>query len=136
MKFFDLNKKSFQWILLIFVSFVWGASFILMKKGLESFTAMQVGAIRIFIASIVLLPLLIGRLKKFNRKHIKSLLIVGFLGNFIPALLFAKAQTNVSSSLAGMLNTSFPIVALIIGTLFSLTAQKRPDIKLLELSSD
>ena len=61
---------------------------------------------------------MIGRLKKFNRKHIKSLLIVGFLGNFIPALLFAKAQTNVSSSLAGMFNTSFPIVALIIGTLF------------------
>ena len=117
MKFFDLNKKQWQWVLLIFVSFVWGASFILMKKGLESFSAMQVGAIRIFIASMVLLPLLIGRLKKFKRKDIKSLLIVGFIGNLIPAFLFAKAQTEVSSSLAGMLNTAFPIVALIIGTI-------------------
>ena len=118
MKFFNLNKKLWQWILLIFIAFVWGTSFILMKRGLESYNEMQVGSLRIFFASIFLLPLLISRLKKFKRKDLKNILIVGFIGNLIPAVLFAKAQTEVNSSLAGMLNTCFPIVALIIGSLF------------------
>ena len=118
MKFFDLNKKLWQWVLLILIAFVWGTSFILMKRGLESYNEIQVGSIRIFFASIFLIPLLFSRLKKFKRKDIKAILIVGFLGNLIPAVLFAKAQTEVNSSLAGMLNTSFPLIVLIIGSLF------------------
>jgi len=118
MKFFNLNNRPSQWIMLIFVSFIWGASFILMKRGLESFTPMQVGTLRIFFASLFLIPFLFKRLKKLKKKDLKSLLIIGFIGNLFPALLFAQAQTQVSSSLAAMLNTLFPIVALIIGSLF------------------
>ncbi len=118
MKFLNLNNRPSQWIMLIFVSFIWGASFILMKKSLESFTAMQVGTLRIFFASLFLIPFLFKRLKKFKKKDLKSLLTVGFIGNLFPALLFAKAQTQVSSSLAAMLNTLFPIIALIVGSLF------------------
>ena len=118
MKFLNLNNRPSQWIMLIFVSFIWGASFILMKKGLESFSPMQVGTLRIFFASLFLIPFLFKRLKKFKKKDLKSLLIIGFIGNLFPALLFAKAQTQVSSSLAAMLNTLFPIIALIIGSIF------------------
>ena len=118
MKFLNLNNRPSQWIMLIFVSFIWGASFILMKKGLESFSSMQVGTLRIFFASLFLIPFLFKRLKKFKKKDLKSLLIIGFIGNLFPALLFAKAQTQVSSSLAAMLNTLFPIIALIIGSIF------------------
>ncbi len=118
MKFLNLNNRSSQWILLIFVSFIWGASFILMKRGLESFSPVQVGSLRIFFASLFLIPFLFKRLKKFKKKDLKSLLIVAFIGNLFPALLFAKAQTQVSSSMAAMLNTLFPIIALITGSLF------------------
>ncbi len=118
MKFFDLHKRFWQWVLLIFVSFVWGASFILMKRGLESYSPLQLGSLRIFFAFLFLLPLLFKRLKKFNKKQLKPLLVVSIIGNLIPALLFALAQTQVSSSMAGMLNTMFPILALIIGALF------------------
>ncbi len=89
-----------------------------MKRGLESYSAMQLGTMRIFFAFLFLLPLLFKRLKKFTKKQIKPLLIVAFIGNLLPATLFALAQTEVSSSMAGMLNTMFPIIALIIGALF------------------
>lgn len=89
-----------------------------MKKGLEVYSPTQVGSFRIFFASLFLLPFLFKRLKKFKKKDLKSLLIVAFIGNFFPALLFAKAQTHVNSSLAAMLNTLFPIIALIIGSIF------------------
>ncbi len=125
MKIIDLNKKIWQWILLIFISFIWGASFILMKRGLESFNEFQLGTLRIFFASIFLLPLLFRRLKKIKKKYIKGILIIGFIGNLFPALLFAIAQTQINSSLAGMLNTGFPIFTLIIGSLFfGLKAEK------------
>ena len=118
MKFFDLHKRLWQWVLLLFVSFVWGASFILMKRGLESYSPLQLGTLRIFFAFLFLLPLFFKRIKKFKKKQIKPLLIVAIIGNFFPAILFALAQTKVSSSMAGMLNTMFPLIALIIGTIF------------------
>ncbi|NPA67056.1 MAG: DMT family transporter [Chlorobi bacterium] len=114
----NLNTKLSQWLLLIFVSFIWGTSFILMKRSLESFTEIQVGSFRILFASVFMLPVLLKRYKKFKKKHIKPLLTVSFIGNFFPAILFAKAQTGISSSLAAMLNTLFPITAVITGTLF------------------
>ncbi len=118
MKFFDLNKRLYQWLMLLILAFIWGASFILMKRGLETYSPMQVGSLRISFASLFLLPFLFKRLKKFKKKDIKSLMIVGFIGNLFPAFLFAEAQTQVSSSLAAMLNTLFPITALLIGTFF------------------
>lgn len=113
----DLNKRVWQWIVLVALAFIWGTSFILMKKALRSFTYNQVAGFRVFISFIVLLPVAIKRLKKVHRRHIKSLLIVGFIGNAIPAFLFTKAQTQISSSLAGMLNTIVPFFTLIIGAL-------------------
>jgi drug/metabolite transporter (DMT)-like permease len=113
----DLEKRSWQWIMLIFLAFIWGASFILMKKGLQSFTNFQVGGMRIFFSFIFFLPLIIRNLKKINRDNLGSLLIVGFIGNAIPAFLFATAQTEVNSSLAGILNSLTPIFTLLIGIL-------------------
>ncbi len=125
MKFFDLNKRLWQWVLLLFVSFVWGASFILMKRGLESFSPIQLGTMRIFFAFLFLLPLFFKRIKKLKKEYIKPLIFVSILGNLIPAILFALAQTKVSSSMAGMLNTMFPLIALIIGTIFYKTKTEK-----------
>jgi len=114
----NLSKKGWQWLILSVLALIWGSSFIFMKRGLESFTDMQVAAFRIFISFIFLLPFAIQRLRKLKKRHIKSLLLVGFVGNGIPAFLFTKAQTQVSSSLAGMLNSMVPLFALVIGYIF------------------
>lgn len=114
----NLNKKYWQWIILILLAFIWGASFILMKKGLQSYTNMQVAALRIFISFIILLPFSIRRIKILSLKNLKSLLIVGYIGTAIPAMLFTKAQTHVDSALAGMLNSLTPLFTFIISLLF------------------
>lgn len=114
----DLSKKSWQWVILLFLSFVWGTSFILMKKGLESYTNHQVGAFRLFFSFLIYIPVFIPRLRKINRKNLKSLLIVGFIGNGIPAFLFTKAQTQIDSSIAGILNSLTPLFTLLIGLIF------------------
>ncbi len=113
-----LENKFWQWIALFVLALVWGSSFILMKKGLASFSSSQVASIRIFASFMVFSPFFLKNLKLINRKNIKSLLIVGFIGSAVPAFLFTKAQTVIESSLAGMLNSLTPMFALIIGWFF------------------
>lgn len=115
MPYIDLNKKSWQWVLLVSLAFIWGASFILMKRGLQSYSNFEVAALRIFISFLFFLPLIILNIRKISKKNIKSLILVGFIGNFVPAFLFTTAQTRISSSLAGILNSLTPIFTLIVG---------------------
>jgi len=119
------KRKIWHWIVLAILSLIWGTSYILMKKGLESFSAFQVGSLRILITFLCLLPIAIKNLHKLNRENILSVLIIGFLGNAIPSFLFPVAQTKISSSLAGMLNSLSPVFTLIIG----ITIYKRQAIK-------
>jgi len=86
-----------------------------MKKGLESFSPLEVGSLRIFISFICLLPIAIRNLPKLNKSNILSIFTIGLLGNAIPAFLFPMAQTNISSSLTGMLNSLSPVFTLVVG---------------------
>ncbi len=88
-----------------------------MKIGLKSFTPTQAAAIRIFLAALVFLPFSIRELKNLRKSDIKYLLVAGFVGSFIPAFLFTKAQTRIDSALAGMLNSLTPVFTLIVGIL-------------------
>ncbi len=103
---------------MIFLSFIWGSSFILMKKGLRSYSHDQVAAFRIFISFLAFLPFSIKFFKKLTRENFLALFVVGFVGSTIPAFLFTKAQTNIDSALAGVLNSMTPLFTLIIGLLF------------------
>ncbi len=122
MKFFDLNKPAIQWLLLLLLAFVWGSSFILMKRGLESFNNLQVASLRIVIAYLFLLPIALKNIRKIKGKYWGYLLIAGLLGNGIPAFLFTTAQTEISSSLTGMLNSLVPLFTVLVGLIgFGLT---------------
>ena len=114
----DPDKKTWQWIIFLILSLIWGSSFILMKRGLDAFTSNQVAAFRIFISYLAFLPIAIKHFNKIKKENIISLLIIGFIGNAIPAMLFTKAQTRIDSSLAGMLNSLTPMFTLFVGLLF------------------
>jgi drug/metabolite transporter (DMT)-like permease len=115
MRRIQLENKAWQWTTLVFLAGIWGTSFILMKKGLESYDYMQVAALRIFFSFIFLLPLTLKHLKVISRDNIFSLIVVGLVGFAIPAALFTKAQTQLDSSLAGILNSLTPLFTLIVG---------------------
>lgn len=111
------EQKTFPIIILVLLAIIWGSSFILIKKGLESFDPVQVGTIRIMFACLVLLPIAFKHAKHHFKQDWKKFLAVGLIGNFTPAILFSYAETGISSSLAGILNGLTPIFTLIIGAL-------------------
>jgi len=119
-----LNTRFTNWLILVSLALIWGSSFILMKRGLDVFSSDEVAALRIFIAFLFLSPLLIKHFKKELVKHWKGFLGMGLLGNFIPAFLFTKAETGISSSLTGMLNSLTPLFTLLLGVLLFKTKTK------------
>ncbi len=113
------NKSLINWLTLLGVAIIWGSSFILIKKGIEVYSPLQVAALRICISGLVLLPLAVKHLKKIDyKKDYKGILIVGWIGSAIPAFLFPLAQTQVASSLAAMLNTLVPMFTFLLGLFF------------------
>lgn len=120
-----MKQETKSVLLLILLACIWGSSFILMKKGMFDadhnpiFSDKQVGAIRMFLAGLVLLPFAYRAARKVKGwKTWLALLGTGLCGNFIPAFLFTYAEQGVSSGYAGMLNSFTPIFTLLIGFLF------------------
>jgi drug/metabolite transporter (DMT)-like permease len=111
------NNRGTAVFLLIVLTLIWGTSFILIKQGLKVFAPDEVGALRVTSAGLfLLLPALI-RIKELTKENYWKLFLSGMMGIFIPAFLFATAQTRMDSSVAGMLNTLTPIFTLSIGAI-------------------
>ena len=113
-----------RWGVLIFLAFIWGSSFILMKIGLVNIPYEEVGALRMLVAFFALLPFGFRGWLKIEKQYWKFLLVVGLCGNGFPAFLFAYAQSYINSSLAGMLNSLVPMFTLIIGLIVFKVAPK------------
>lgn len=109
------QKRWFHFAVLLGLGLIWGSSFILIKVGLKSFSNDQAAAIRMLLASLALLPISLRNIKFIRRKDIPALLYSGFLGSFIPAFLFTKAQTQIDSAVAGILNSLTPVFTMVIG---------------------
>jgi len=109
-----MKASASSWIILIALSVVWGSSFILMKRGMDVFSSDEVAALRIGLASIFLIPFAIKHHNINFKTNWKGLVIMGVFGNLIPAFLFTKAETQISSSLTGMLNALTPLFTIVI----------------------
>ena len=118
--------KLNKWFYLAALSFIWGSSFILIKKGLVGLTAIELGSIRIIISALVLIPFTFNTLKAISFKQWKWIIISAFVGSFFPAFLFAFAEQEIDSSVASILNSIVPLNTIIIGlVLFGIKSTKR-----------
>ena len=105
------------WIILIVLSLIWGSSYVLIKRGLEAYEPEMVAALRVTVTFLCLLPFGLYSLRAMRRRHIFPLALVGLLGTSLPAFLFSLAQTMISSSVAGILNSLTPLFTLIVAAL-------------------
>jgi len=107
-----------HWVLLVTLSIVWGSSFILIKRGLDTFSFEQVAALRLFIAFVFLAFLGRKHYKSVPKNKLWPLFLTGLIGNGLPAFLFTKSQTFLDSGLVGILNVLTPLCTLFIGLFF------------------
>jgi drug/metabolite transporter (DMT)-like permease len=115
-----MNKQflPLNLILLVVLAFIWGSSYILMKWGLDAFSAVQVSMLRILFAFIALLPFLPKAIKTFNKSDVKYVVLVAVIGSGIPSYLYPLAITRVDSSVTGIINTLTPLFTMLFGWAF------------------
>lgn len=113
-----MNPEKEKWVLLFVLTLIWGSSFILIKKSLDYYNPFEVGGLRVLIASIMLLPYAILNVKKVPKKYYKWIFFCAMIGNFIPMFLFPMAETKISSSIAGIINSMVPIFIIILTLIF------------------
>jgi drug/metabolite transporter (DMT)-like permease len=105
-------------LLLIILAFIWGSSYILMKRGLDSFSAVQVSMLRIIFAFLALVPFLPKAIQTFNKTDVKYAFVIAIIGSGIPSYLYPLAITHVDSSVTGIINTLTPLFTMLFGWAF------------------
>ena len=112
-----MENKNLKWLLLSVLAIIWGSSFILIKQGLVALNPLQVGSLRIACAGIFLLTIGFKSLPTIAHHKWKYIAVTSLFGTFIPAFLFAIAQTQISSTVSSILNSLTPLNTLVLGIL-------------------
>ena len=113
-----MSNNNKKWFYLILLSFIWGSSYILIKKTLIGLTPLQLGSLRVIFTTLVLLIIGFSSLKRIPKDKWKWIFATGYIGSFFPSFLFAFAQTEIDSGVAAILNSLTPLATLIIGVVF------------------
>jgi drug/metabolite transporter (DMT)-like permease len=112
-----MESKQLKWVYLTILSLIWGSSFILIKKGLLGLSAIQLGSLRLIFSSLFLLLIGFKSLFALNKSQWKYIALTAVFGTFIPAYLFALAETEIDSSATAILNSLTPLNTLVLGML-------------------
>ena len=105
---------------------VWGCSFIFIKLGLEFLTPFGVAFVRTLFGALALVTILL--IKKItipkDPRIWAHLWVVSLLLNVVPGVLFAVAETKVTSILAGIINAVTPLMTLLV--MMTLFREEKP----------
>ena len=112
-----MKSQQFKWFILIVLALIWGSSFILIKKGLVSLNPFQLGSLRIIFCALFLLIVGFKNIMTIPLHKWKFIALTSLFGTFIPAYLFAIAQTEINSSVSSILNSLTPLNTLILGAI-------------------
>jgi drug/metabolite transporter (DMT)-like permease len=94
----------------VLLAALWGASFLLMKMGASEFGPFVTAFLRVFFASLFLLPLLIWRGQWSGlRSKLRPILLVGVVNAGLPFALYSFAVLHISTGLSSILNATVPL---------------------------
>ena len=113
--------KTREWLLLIFLSVLWGGSFFLIKVALLDLPPLTIVLSRVSLAAIVLTAFVYLRGQKLptSPRLWRSFFVMGALNTLIPFSLIVWGETQISSSLASVLNATTPVFTVLLAHLLT-----------------
>ncbi|MDX1514302.1 MAG: DMT family transporter [Gammaproteobacteria bacterium] len=110
-----------EWLLLASLSFLWGGSFFFVELALTDFGPLTVVSARVALAAVTLWLVILAAGLAVPRAPATWLafLCMGLLNNVVPFSLIVWAQTEITGSLASILNATTPLFALIVAHLLT-----------------
>ena len=105
-----------DWLLLIFLSILWGGSFFFTGAALRELPPLTIVFIRVTLGATFLLPVVraLGGSIPGTLAGWWPFAVMGLLNNVIPFSLFVAAQTQISSGLASVLNATTPLFTVLV----------------------
>jgi drug/metabolite transporter (DMT)-like permease len=115
-----MKMSNAAWVMLVVLSILWGSSYFLIEIALEELPVLALVALRLLLAALVLWLFVLfsdARIPRDARTW-GAFAVMGLLNNVIPFSLIVWGQTEISSSLASILNATAPIFAVVVAALF------------------
>lgn len=110
------------------LALMWGSSFLWIKLALDGLSPLQITVIRCLLGAGVLVALcyVSGQRLPAGRRIWGQLVVAGFFASVLPFTLFAVGERTVDSGVAGVLNATTPLWALLIGIMIGTERPIRP----------
>lgn len=105
-----------EWALTLAIGLIWGSAFLWIALGVDHLSPGVVAFSRVALgaAALALFPKARRRIAREDWARIGAVAVVG---NAAPALLFAIAETDLDSAVAGMITSGTPILSLVVASL-------------------
>jgi drug/metabolite transporter (DMT)-like permease len=113
--------RAADWLLLILLSMLWGATFFFVAVALGALPPLTLVMARVGLAALLLVPLALiaGHRLPATMSAWGPYVVLALLNNVTPFALMTYGQTHIASALAAVLNATTPLFTLIIARLFA-----------------
>ncbi len=105
-----------EWTLTLGVGLIWGSAFLWIALGVDDLSPGVVALGRVVLGAIALSFFPSAR-RTIARTDWLRMTAIGVIGNAVPALLFAIAETKLDSAVAGMITSATPILSLLVASM-------------------
>lgn len=105
-----------HWAMLLVLALLWGSSYLLIELSLPVVTPLEIAALRITAAAIVLLVAVVASGRRLPRAPWTwwRMFLMAVLGSVAPFFLISWGQQQVESALAGILAAITPLCVLVM----------------------
>lgn len=105
-----------EWSAFLLLGLIWGASFMLIKIGLEAMQTVTLVAVRVFLGTLALWIVVWWRRLPVPTAAgvIGALTFMGLFNSAVPFSLITWGETTIASGLAAVLNSTTPLFTVVI----------------------
>jgi drug/metabolite transporter (DMT)-like permease len=109
-----------DWLIFLALGFMWGSSYLFIKLAVDSFGTFTLISLRLLIGGALLWVVL--RLSRVplprERRAYGHLLVMAVINISIPFVLITWAEQSVDSALAAILNSTVPLMVIVLAPVF------------------
>jgi drug/metabolite transporter (DMT)-like permease len=114
-----LTMSGSDWLLLVFLSLLWGGSFFFAKVALDGFPPLTLALGRVGIAALILI--VVVRASGLRLPPLRDwwlpFTVIAIINNVLPFTLIFWGQTQITSGLASILNATAPLFTVVVAHL-------------------
>ena len=114
------TATRFEWVTFLALGFMWGSSYLFIKLAVDSFGTFTLVALRLLIGAAFLWSVM--RVMRTplprDRRVYGHLIVMSIINITIPFALITWAEQSVDSALAAILNSTVPLMVIVLAPLF------------------